>query len=340
MSILNRTMDAARTPRLWAVLLATGLMGCVFFESLGGEKPFAFSHKLHVEEQGLECAACHGASETSEEPGLPSPRQCALCHDDGDAEKPAERKVATLFEGKNYRAARFTALGEEVIFSHRSHAGRAQDCAACHAAVAENEVPGPELALTMDSCTSCHEKSEAPSDCATCHTAIRAERAPATHGAAWKKSHGPDVRAQREGTANRCDLCHTESSCTACHQTEQPDSHGPFWSRRGHGISAAMDRASCSTCHPASSCDSCHRETEPLSHNGGFGSPVNNHCIGCHEPLAEEGCATCHGATPSHAQPTPKPPGHLPSMNCRMCHGNGQPLPHFDNGGDCNACHL
>jgi hypothetical protein len=61
--------------------------------------------------------------------------------------------------------------------------------------------------------------------------------------------------------------------------------------------------------------------------------------MGCHQPLGNESCAVCHKGTPSHALATPKPPGHNPAMNCRMCHGNGQPLPHFDNGDDCNSCH-
>jgi hypothetical protein len=36
---------------------------------------------------------------------------------------------------------------------------------------------------------------------------------------------------------------------------------------------------------------------------------------------------------------TPLPPDHNAGMNCRMCHGNGQPLPHVDNGQQCTSCH-
>lgn len=340
MSILNRTTRLAR-PVTWTLaLLVTGLVGCAFFEGLGPEsKPFAFSHKLHVGEQGLECLACHRGAASEDAPGMPTSKGCALCHDEADAEKPAERRVAALFDGGRYRARRAAALPDEVLFSHKAHVARSEDCAACHAAVAENDVVDASLAPRMDECSACHEQQGAPNDCANCHEEIRADRAPASHALAWRKNHGPIAREESGGNANRCDLCHTQSSCDACHQTEQPDSHGPYWRRRGHGIAASMDRAQCSTCHPASTCEACHQETEPLSHRGGFGSPSNDHCIGCHEPLAEESCGVCHRAAPSHAQATPKPPGHVPSMNCRMCHGNGQPLPHFDNGGDCNACH-
>jgi hypothetical protein len=79
-----------------------------------------------------------------------------------------------------------------------------------------------------------------------------------------------------------------------------------------------------------------------LSHTGNWGSPRNNHCLGCHEPLRNEGCVACHSSTPSHALANPKPPDHNAAMNCRQCHipgGVQPPMPHVDNGDNCNACH-
>ncbi len=340
MSILKRRTRAVWTVHIAFVLLGLGLAGCVLFESLApGVKPFAFSHKFHVGDQGLECAACHRNWEKSDDPGMPSAKQCALCHDDADADKPPERQVASMFDGKKFKALRVMALADEVVFSHKSHATRGSECATCHADVAENDVLTPSLAPTMDSCTNCHAQTAGPQDCAVCHKEIRAEVAPPNHRADWKRGHGAVVRECSRATGDRCELCHTESSCTACHQTELPASHTAFWRRRGHGLAASMDRESCATCHAPSSCDTCHQETQPSSHRAGFGAPTNRHCIGCHEPLAGDSCGACHKATPSHALAPPKPPDHTPAMDCRMCHGNGQPLPHFDNGSDCNACH-
>jgi hypothetical protein len=70
-----------------------------------------------------------------------------------------------------------------------------------------------------------------------------------------------------------------------------------------------------------------------------FGSPQNTHCLSCHLPLQGEGCFTCHKGTPSHQTAAPMPANHLPSMNCRQCHGLTAPLPHPDNGSLCTACH-
>ena len=340
MSLLNRSTRSARAIYWIFALLATSLMGCVWFEALDpGAKPFAFSHKFHVVDQGLNCTSCHRNADKADEPGMPSASQCALCHDEADSAKPPERRVASLFEGKKYKAQHVMALGGEVVFSHKSHATRGQECSTCHADIAANDVLTPALAPSMDSCTACHAKTGAANTCDVCHNEIRADLAPPNHRTNWKRLHGEIVRECKRDTASRCEMCHKESGCTACHQTELPDNHNGFWRRRGHGLAASMDRQNCATCHQASSCDLCHQETKPQNHTSGFGSPNDRHCMSCHQPLGNESCVVCHKSTPSHALATPKPPDHNPAMNCRLCHGNGQPLPHFDNGDNCNSCH-
>jgi hypothetical protein len=63
------------------------------------------------------------------------------------------------------------------------------------------------------------------------------------------------------------------------------------------------------------------------------------HCLTCHEQLSESACSVCHKGTPDHRLAAPKPANHTAGLNCRQCHGHGQPLPHVDNGTDCNSCH-
>jgi hypothetical protein len=124
--------------------------------------------------------------------------------------------------------------------------------------------------------------------------------------------------------------------------TMLPRDHTNQWRRFGHGISASLDRDRCEACHRPDSCTACHSTVEPASHTGNFGSPRNTHCLGCHEPLRNEGCVACHSGTPSHALAKPKPPDHNAAMNCRQCHipgGVQPPMPHVDNGSNCNSCH-
>ncbi|MBK7878282.1 MAG: cytochrome c3 family protein [Planctomycetes bacterium] len=323
-------------------LALLSLAGCAIFEALKtGDQPLAFSHAVHVGDQGLDCVACHAQAESGDEPGMPGPQGCALCHAEIDAKKPPERQIAALYDGKTYRAQHVLALADEVRFSHAKHVERAQDCAACHDALAKSDRVEPAHALRMDDCTACHAAKPASNDCATCHERIRADAQPPSHVASWMRSHGGVVRAcEREETANRCDLCHTETSCQTCHLAQAPENHKGFWRERGHGLTASMDRQNCAACHQPDSCDRCHQENAPRSHRGTWGAPQDRHCVSCHEPLAGESCATCHQATPSHDAATPMPAWHIPAMNCRQCHGNGQPLPHIDDGSSCTRCHL
>jgi hypothetical protein len=192
----------------------------------------------------------------------------------------------------------------------------------------------------MEACSACHAERGVADACSTCHARLSTETAPRSHEGTWLRSHGECVRARSGASADRCELCHDESSCSSCHFEQAPRNHGGHWRRRGHGIVASLDRQSCATCHRSDSCDACHLTFEPASHGASWGAPLDRHCTSCHVPLAAEGCATCHVGTPSHALATPKPADHTAGMNCRMCHGMGQPLPHVDNGDDCNYCHL
>jgi len=333
---------------------AAPLLGLLAFLYLGGcilvgalvqeDRPLAFDHRIHTV-QGLECADCHGHWDDEEDPGMPRAAQCALCHAKLDAEKPLELRVASLFEGDAFRAAHAGRQSEEILFSHQAHATRGEACDTCHADVlaAEGSLAdrGPALRMSMDTCLACHASSAGPreAECSACHVEIRAGVAPPSHRANWKRYHGGQVRGRSPERSDQCVLCHKPSECTTCHQIELPENHNNYWRRRGHGLTASMDRDSCVTCHDSDSCQRCHDDIRPLSHVGGWGEPNDRHCLACHEPLRGTSCRVCHAATPSHDLATPLPPDHTPSMNCRGCHGNGQPLPHVDNGETCTTCH-
>src|SRR5262249_26251513 len=139
-------------------LCCLGIASCVLVDSMYSEKrpAFAFSHKVHVVDQGLECITCHRAWEKSDDPGMPSLAQCQLCHEELDAKKPPEHQVTALFADKKYNAARVMKLPDEVVFSHQKHATRGDECLVCHAAIEHNEFVTPKLAKGMDDCTSCH----------------------------------------------------------------------------------------------------------------------------------------------------------------------------------------
>ncbi|HEX5050726.1 MAG TPA: cytochrome c3 family protein [Planctomycetota bacterium] len=316
--------------------LATGCALIGVFSPNG--KPYGFNHVVHAKE-GLECGDCHTTWESEDAPGMPARGGCKLCHEAIDEQKPPERRIDVLFDGDTFKARRVSALASEIVFSHRQHAAKPIECKACHTGIEQNEYVDGSLALDMRDCVDCHRQQNVASECSTCHQQLRVDFPPDSHLFQWKKMHGRTVRAHGSGTANDCSLCHTEATCTTCHQSEMPDNHDNYFRRRAHGLLARMDRQNCAACHRSDSCDTCHQETRPMNHMGSFSSTLNTHCLSCHLPVQNSECFTCHRGTPSHDLATPKPPDHTPGMNCRQCHGMGQPLPHVDKGDDCNICH-
>lgn len=340
MALLRRVREFKGARLAATVALALALTGCVIFEAFKPrEKRFAFSHRVHVTDQELDCDACHVDFESADAPGMPVMAQCALCHAELDGEKPSERKVELLFGEQGFLAARRGDVGDEPIFSHLKHVETGAECATCHAGIEQNDDVLDLPRASMSACVQCHESLSVANACSTCHTKLDTDVAPPSHDANWMRAHGGTVCARDDATASECSMCHSEASCVSCHNEMPPQSHTNYFRLRGHGIVATLDRASCMTCHQEDSCASCHASSPPRNHTGAWGSPTNQHCLGCHFPVQNEGCVVCHLGTPSHSTARPKPPDHHPAMNCRQCHGIDQPLPHIDNGDDCNFCH-
>lgn len=329
--------------RLALVLVSsTWLVATACWSLAGGRTEPSFPHRVHVVDNDLACTFCHGAVRSADEPGMPPPELCAPCHDRFDGDKPPERRVGAFYsERSRYRTVAVSGRTAEVRFSHRSHVTTAKlECARCHGDVAQQEgVPLDPLA-SKSSCMDCHARHGMANACSDCHTTIDAAWRPPTHAAGWLRAHGVCAMGTRERSVDRCELCHQEgASCSACHHQMAPEDHDQTFRVRTHGLQASIDRSRCALCHTQDSCQQCHEMTRPRSHRGGFGFTQQRHCVGCHLPLGDTGCAVCHPAAPSHDLATPLPADHTPAMNCRACHGNGTALPHPDGGHSCTACH-
>ena len=287
------------------------LAGCAALALRPGPSRPAFPHAAHGEDLGLECATCHDTA------------------------------AAALFdEAGAYRAAPVSALDDEVRFAHDAHAKAGVGCAECHGDVAGTASVPASVRVGKDACLTCHSARGVADRCATCHRRHDVDVPPPSHAAGWPAMHGVPVRARSAAVADRCQMCHQASACTGCHATEPPRDHTNQFRLAGHGLLAAVDRERCATCHTANSCTQCHQETAPRSHTASWGGTKSTHCLSCHPSGSSGSCAVCHpGGTPSHALATPLPATHTPAMNCRQCHGAGQPMPHVDNGGLCVDCH-
>ena len=81
---------------------------------------------------------------------MPVLAQCMLCHEEIDSEKPPGKQIATLFDGKSYRARRLSALSDEVVFSHPDHALDEELCGSCHEGIYESDRVDDRMAVTME----------------------------------------------------------------------------------------------------------------------------------------------------------------------------------------------
>lgn len=166
---------------------------------------------------------------------------------------------------------------------------------------------------------------------------------PVSHDAAFLTTHGARVAA---GDLGDCASCHTEQSCTDCHEgLVAPVSVHPAGWRIVHGFEASNDVASCATCHTATRfCASCHVESDLVSapdrtppptlsaHPPGWMTPgaAINHADEARANLMS--CATCHTGqqcATCHASVNPHGPGF--ADRCRRMLDAGAPT--------CARCH-
>lgn len=334
----------ARPGRWIALALLVFVCACqaVFGFLEAGDAGPRFPHAVHLEE--MDCSDCHDGSEDRADAGYPATtRGCMLCHEELDEGKDPDRTVAAFVENDvPIWAGRENAYAGEVVFDHAAHYEAEVDCEACHGPQTDSGDVDLRIRGGKNACMDCHATTERGNDCAVCHRSLRVDVAPGDHDAMWGRAHGAHSRTMLTGTGETtCAQCHEDQSCTKCHLEEPPLDHTNFWRRRGHGLTAAIDRSKCTVCHQTDGCVRCHQTTEPMSHRGAFGPPTNRHCVSCHLSGAGQGCAVCHQSFPVHPQGErlPMNAAHMAASSpgdCLTCHVG---LPHFNPGGDCRACH-
>ena len=121
------------------------------------EQPIPYSHKLHVDELGLDCRYCHANVERSPEAMLPTTQTCMGCH---AVVKPDSPKLATLRDswksGNPVPWIRVHKLPEHAYFDHSAHLSAGVSCVSCHDRVDQMEVVRLDAPLSMGWCLECH----------------------------------------------------------------------------------------------------------------------------------------------------------------------------------------
>ena len=307
------------------------------------QRGLIFDHPKHVEE-GMDCVDCHDFADGAN--GMPDHELCSICHD-FDVDAPTPETCSPCHAQADYKVVPWkSALSEERRFDHDTHTAAELACTACHG---EDPQPQARRAPLKPWCVQCHESRDAKlTACDTCHEELSTDVRPTTRRGlriahdnprAWEQMHGREAQIDPA----YCGLCHDEDNdCAACHRVTEPRDHTVTWRRRTHGLQARWDRGRCNVCHEEDSCIKCHQNTKPMSHRGGYGRPLNRHCVNCHYPPTQTGCTVCHE---SIEHPTAFPSPHIVGiypLTCRPCHPGGLPnrAPHFMNSTTrCRTCH-
>lgn len=114
-----------------------------------------FSHLLHGENIGLDCAHCHTGARSESYAYMPAKSDCMDCHRLPLTENPGiEVLDSALAKAFSEPWSKKSRLPEHVVFHHGVHASAGVQCSDCHGAV-ESDIYGGEN-FDMKMCLACH----------------------------------------------------------------------------------------------------------------------------------------------------------------------------------------
>ncbi|HZM04512.1 MAG TPA: cytochrome c3 family protein [Candidatus Saccharimonadales bacterium] len=121
------------------------------------EQPVPFSHKHHVQDDGIDCRYCHTSVEKSGFAGIPPTETCMTCHSqlwrEASLLEPVRHSLAT---GTRLRWNRVHDLPDFVFFNHSIHVAKGVGCSTCHGRVDEMPLVFKQESLYMKWCLDCH----------------------------------------------------------------------------------------------------------------------------------------------------------------------------------------
>jgi hypothetical protein len=130
-------------------------------------QPIPFSHKIHVDQLGLDCRYCHSFVDVSGHSNVPTANTCWNCHQHVQREspklEPLHRAMDPAFpgyDGKPIEWVRIHKSPDFVYFNHSAHVNRGISCQSCHGDVHKMEVVWQDQPHSMGWCLECHRAPE------------------------------------------------------------------------------------------------------------------------------------------------------------------------------------
>lgn len=130
-------------------------------------QPIPFSHKIHVDQVGLDCRYCHSFADVSGHSNIPSASTCWNCHQHVQKNSPkleplhiSVNPAHPKYDGKPIEWVRIHKSPDYVYFNHSAHLNRGISCQSCHGDVNKMEVVYQAEPHSMGWCLDCHRAPE------------------------------------------------------------------------------------------------------------------------------------------------------------------------------------
>jgi hypothetical protein len=185
-------------------------------------QPIPFSHKIHVDQLGLDCRYCHSFVDVAGHSNVPSGNTCWNCHQHVQKDSPKLEPLQVSmnpahprYDGKPIEWVRVHKAPDYVYFDHSAHVNRGISCQSCHGDVNRMEVVYQAESHSMGWCLDCHRAPEE-------HLRPLEEVYNFNYGDEDAKKYAADgsVQTTRDlGKKLRETFnVHPKSSCTTCHR--------------------------------------------------------------------------------------------------------------------------
>ena len=125
------------------------------------EQPVPYSHRVHVDQLGMDCRYCHSAVESADVANIPPTETCMNCHTIVRPQSVALMPVRESFSsGASIPWVKVHTLPDYVQFSHAAHLDVGVGCETCHGRVDQMDIVRLEEPLSMGWCLECHREPE------------------------------------------------------------------------------------------------------------------------------------------------------------------------------------
>jgi hypothetical protein len=134
-------------------------------------QPIEFPHDTHLKYE-LGCEMCHEGVSNGPEAGLPSLRNCMICHVSTARDRPRVQQMTEWFkQGRDieWQPVYGYTTQAHVRFNHAPHVRNNIECRTCHGDLSQQTVAVRSVNLNMAFCVKCHLERRASIECVTCH---------------------------------------------------------------------------------------------------------------------------------------------------------------------------